>query len=78
LGHPLTATSANLSGETECTSAEQVVDALGKKVDAVIDGGRTPGGLGSTIIDVTTNPPAVLRAGAIPLLLIRRILEQSG
>lgn len=66
LGHPITATSANFSGKNECTSADEVIQGIGDQVDAVIDGGQTPGGLGSTIIDVTTDPPAILREGVIP------------
>jgi L-threonylcarbamoyladenylate synthase len=66
LGHPITATSANFSGNNECTSADEVIQGIGDQVDAVIDGGQTPGGLGSTIIDVTTDPPAILREGVIP------------
>jgi L-threonylcarbamoyladenylate synthase len=65
LGGPLTATSANLSGGAECISAEAVMDALGDLLDAVIDGGATPGGKGSTILDVTVSPPRILREGAI-------------
>jgi L-threonylcarbamoyladenylate synthase len=66
LGGPLTATSANLSGGPECSSAEAVMEALRDLPDAVIDGGATPGGKGSTILDVTVSPPRVLREGAIP------------
>ncbi len=66
LGRPITATSANFSGSNECTSADEVIQGIGDQVDAVIDGGQTPGGLGSTIIDVTTDPPAILREGVIP------------
>jgi L-threonylcarbamoyladenylate synthase len=62
---PLTATSANSSGKKECSSAEDVLDQLGASVDGMIDGGSTAGGLGSTILDVTCDPPKILRHGAI-------------
>ncbi|MBP8985488.1 MAG: threonylcarbamoyl-AMP synthase [Syntrophobacterales bacterium] len=78
LSRPLTATSANLSGEKECVSAREVSEFLGDLVDAVIDGGSTPGGKGSTIVDVTTDPPTVLRAGVIPPSLIRYRLEKNA
>jgi len=65
LKRPLTATSANLSGAPECVSASEVVFQLGDKIDAIIDLGNTPGTIGSTIIDVTTTPPAILREGAV-------------
>ena len=65
LGGPLTATSANLSGDLECSSADAVVRALGDLPDAVIDSGKTPGGAGSTILDITVFPPRILREGVI-------------
>jgi len=74
LRHPITATSANPSGAGECTSVHEVIKCIGDKIDAVIDGGRTPGGKGSTIIDVTTHPPVILREGTISGPLILRAL----
>jgi L-threonylcarbamoyladenylate synthase len=65
LGGPLTATSANLSGGPECSSADAVIRALGELSGSVIDGGEIPGGAGSTILDVTIFPPRILREGAI-------------
>jgi L-threonylcarbamoyladenylate synthase len=66
LAGPLTATSANPSGGPECSSAAAVIQALGDLPDAVIDGGATPGGAGSTILDITLSPPPILREGVIP------------
>lgn len=77
LAGPLTATSANLSGGPECSSAEAVIRALGDLPDAVIDGGSTPGGVGSTILDVTVSPPRILREGAIPGVAIWDTLNLS-
>jgi L-threonylcarbamoyladenylate synthase len=74
LRHPITATSANPSGAGECTSVHEVIKCIGDKIDAVIDGGQTPGGKGSTIIDVTTHPPVILRDGTISGPLILRAL----
>jgi L-threonylcarbamoyladenylate synthase len=74
LRHPITATSANPSGAGECTSVHEVIKCIGDKIDAVIDGGQTPGGKGSTIIDVTTHPPVILRDGTISGPLILRTL----
>ncbi|NTW07841.1 MAG: threonylcarbamoyl-AMP synthase [Syntrophaceae bacterium] len=65
LGHPLTATSANLSGAPECSTATEVANQIGDKVAAIIDLGKTAGGRGSTIIDVTSDPPQILREGVI-------------
>ncbi|MFZ4437434.1 MAG: L-threonylcarbamoyladenylate synthase [Syntrophales bacterium] len=78
LAGPLTATSANLSGEPECSSADAVIRTLGDLPDAIIDGGHTPGGSGSTILDVTVSPPQILREGVIPGNLIRTILRGDG
>ena len=75
LAGPLTATSANLSGGPECSSADAVIRTLGDLPDAVIDGGPTPGGAGSTILDVTVSPPRILREGAIPGGLILNALN---
>ena len=77
LAGPLTATSANLSGGPECSSADAVIRALGELPDAVIDGGETPGGPGSTILDVTGFPPRILREGAIPRSLILNALPPT-
>jgi L-threonylcarbamoyladenylate synthase len=77
LGGPLTATSANLSGGPECSSADAVIRALGELPDAVIDGGETPGGAGSTILDVTVFPPRILREGAISRSLILNALPPT-
>ncbi|MBW2600274.1 MAG: Sua5/YciO/YrdC/YwlC family protein [Deltaproteobacteria bacterium] len=70
LSGAITATSANRSGQEECASIEEVMDSIGENLDAVIDGGRTPGGAGSTIVDITVDPPVVVREGIIPLSVI--------
>lgn len=76
LSNPITTTSANLSGARECTSADEVIDCLKDKIDMVVDGGQTPGGLGTTIVDVTTDPPTILREGIIPPSLLRYTLRK--
>jgi len=72
LKRPLTATSANLSGVPECSMASDVISQIGNKIDAILDWGKTPGNKPSTIIDVTCNPPAILREGAV----IRQAIEK--
>jgi L-threonylcarbamoyladenylate synthase len=71
---PLTATSANLSGGLECSTAKEVSDQIGDRLDAIIDGGPTPGGVGSTILDMTVYPPLLLRAGVVSLAEIHHCL----
>ena len=65
VGGPITGTSANLSGQPGCLSAEEVSHVLAGKLDFILDGGKTKGGRGSTILDVTIEPPVVLREGMI-------------
>lgn len=64
-GAAVTGTSANISGSPACTRAEEVMQSLGQEVDLILDGGETPGGKGSTILDVTVDPPRILREGII-------------
>lgn len=61
---PLTGTSANRSGAPPLLSPDAVEDALGSDIDLIVDGGPTPGGEPSTVIDATREPPVVLRPGA--------------
>jgi L-threonylcarbamoyladenylate synthase len=65
VGAPITGTSANRSGRPSCSTAEKVMEALGEDIDLILDGGKTPGGKGSTVLDVTIDPPVVLREGIV-------------
>jgi len=65
LNKPLTATSANLSGAPECSLASEVAAQIGDTIDAIVDGGQTQGGKASTLVDVTCDPPVILREGTI-------------
>lgn len=65
-GMPLTATSANLSGEPPTADPDEVARQLGAGLDALLDAGPVAGGLPSTIVDVTRQPPTLVRAGAVP------------
>jgi L-threonylcarbamoyladenylate synthase len=65
-GRPLTATSGNISGQPATADPDEVERTLGAVVDLLIDAGRTPGGPPSTIVDVTADPPLLVRAGATP------------
>jgi L-threonylcarbamoyladenylate synthase len=65
VGRAITGTSANLSGQASPSLAAQVSQALGRKVDAILDGGKTAGGLGSTVLDVSAVLPKIIRQGAI-------------
>ena len=67
LGAPVTAPSANLADETPPTLADEVLRVFDGRIDLVLDGGPTAGGLPSTVLDVTVDPPRVIRAGAVRL-----------
>ena len=62
---PITGTSANISGTPPCTTADQVLECLGAEVDLVLDGGPTQGKNPSTVLDVTVDPPLIVREGMI-------------
>ncbi len=64
VGAPLAATSANRSGRPSPTTAAEVVAQLGGRVEYIIEG-DCPGGVESTVIDLSVDPPAILREGAI-------------
>lgn len=65
LGAPLIGTSANLSGRPSCATAGEVQEELAGAVDFILDGGRCPGGIESTVVDATAVRPVILREGAI-------------
>jgi L-threonylcarbamoyladenylate synthase len=74
---PLAATSANLSGQPAPDTAQGVLDQLDTRVELVLDGGKCPGGIASTIVDLTVDPPAVLRTGGISPLEIAALLDSE-
>lgn len=71
---PLIGTSANLSGYPVCLTADEVRAQLGGRVDWVIDRGRCPGGKESTVVDLSTNKPRIIREGAIPYQCIKSVI----
>lgn len=64
---PVTATSANPSGGRPAVTAGEVLEYFGDSVDLIIDSGITPGGMPSTIMDITVCPPLLLRRGRVVL-----------
>lgn len=62
---PIAAPSANVSTQISATRAEHVLRGLGDRVDLLLDGGQTAGGLESTVLDVTVVPPRLLRPGLV-------------
>jgi L-threonylcarbamoyladenylate synthase len=76
-GRPLTATSANVSGEAAFITAEQVTKQWGREIGFILDGGRVPGGKGSTIIRCKSSVCSILRDGVIPKKAIAQVLPDS-
>jgi tRNA threonylcarbamoyl adenosine modification protein (Sua5/YciO/YrdC/YwlC family) len=75
---PLAVSSANKSGMPAATDADAADDMLGDSVEVLLDGGTSPGGEASTIVDVTGETGRVLRLGAIPLERLNEIVEPLG
>ena len=73
-GIPITGTSANLSGQPGAAMVRDIDPSVIEGVDMVLDVGTLKGGIGSTIVDVTTTPPTVLREGAISIEQIEATL----
>jgi len=61
---PVTGTSANRSGDPPLADPDDLARRLGADLDLLVDGGRTPGGDPTTVVDATVEPPRILRAGA--------------
>ena len=69
---PVAVTSANISDQPAARTAQQVLVSLGSAIDMLIDDGPCPGGMPSTVLDLTVSPPEILRDGPIS----RHQLEQ--
>ncbi len=76
VGEPLAAPSANAHMHVSPTTAAHVVRSLGDRVDLVLDAGACAHGIESTVVDVTSDPPRVLRAGAASLEAIRAVVPE--
>jgi len=75
--NPITATSANLAGLAGCSRTADLDPLITDKVDLILDAGTLKGGSGSTIVDVTLDPPVILREGAVPASDIWAVLNRS-
>lgn len=80
-GFPLAAPSANRSNEVSPTNASHVAASLGDRIPLIVDGGQSQVGIESTVIDISTSPPRLLRPGMIheeSLLAVLGALETGG
>ncbi len=73
-GIPIAAPSANTSGRPSCTTAQDVLEDMSGKIDGVVDGGPCTVGVESTILDLTCEPPRLLRPGGLPLEDLERLI----
>jgi L-threonylcarbamoyladenylate synthase len=73
-GVPLAAPSANRSGEISPTRAEHVLAGLAGRINLILDGGPTLNGIESTVLDLTTQPPTLLRPGPVGVAELEAIL----
>jgi L-threonylcarbamoyladenylate synthase len=76
LGFPITGTSANRAGCRPLVLADEVAREFGDHLDLILEAGPCPGGLPSTIVDVTIFPPRLVRAGAIPTAEVAEIIPE--
>lgn len=74
---PMAVTSANRSGEPSPCSAADVMEQLGGRIDLIIDGGRTPGGVPSTVVDCTKQELEILREGPVKLEQIKAVIGEG-
>ena len=74
---PLATTSANRSGASNPTTAEDVLDQLGGEIDLVLDGGPTAGSMASTVVDLTEPEIKILREGPISLAEIQKCIFEE-
>ncbi len=76
LGFPVTGTSANRSDRPPLARAADVAREFGEEVDLILDAGSCPGGLPSTIVDVTSSLPRLVRPGAIAPAELAEIMPE--
>jgi L-threonylcarbamoyladenylate synthase len=72
---PLAVTSANLSGQANTNTAQEVFEQLDGRIHLILDGGRTPGGVPSTVVDCTVDEPVILRQGPLTMEDLKRVLS---
>lgn len=72
---PMAVTSANISGQPSPSTADEVYAQLNGRIPLILDGGQTPGGFPSTLVDCTGNEPVILREGPISLADLLSAME---
>jgi L-threonylcarbamoyladenylate synthase len=75
---PMAVTSANISGGQSPVTAQEAYEQLKGRIDLILDGGKTPGGVPSTLVDCTTSELKILREGPVSLEELLSALDQLG
>ena len=75
LGRPVTGTSANISGAADPQSLAELQAQVGDRVDFLVSSGPAPVGTASTIVDLSSPAPRLIREGAIPFQCIKALLD---
>ena len=78
VGRPVTGTSANLSRRPSASTAQEVLHSIGEGLDAILDGGKTAGGPGSTVLDVSGPSPQMIREGMLSLDELKPFIGENG
>jgi L-threonylcarbamoyladenylate synthase len=73
---PISAPSANLAGKPSPTTAQHVLDDLNGRIDVILDAGPTVVGVESTVLDLSVDPPQLLRPGGTPFETLKRVVER--
>lgn len=71
---PMAVTSANISGQDNPSTAEEVLAQLNSRISLIIDGGKTPGGVPSTVVDCSAEELKILREGPVKLEELKKAL----
>lgn len=71
---PLAVTSANLSGRPNPVTAQEVLEQLGGRIELILDGGQTPGGIPSTVVNCLGTEPVILRQGPVTMEQISKLV----
>ncbi|MCH7737405.1 MAG: threonylcarbamoyl-AMP synthase [Chloroflexi bacterium] len=78
LGGPITGTSANLSGGADLLTLAELTAEIGAEVDYIVTDGPEPKGTASTVVDITSGQPKLLREGAISFQLVLQAWESAS
>jgi L-threonylcarbamoyladenylate synthase len=74
---PMAVTSANISGQASPSTAQEVYEQLNNRIPLILDGGKTKGGIPSTLVDCTGDEPVILREGPIKLAELLTALKNK-